>query len=378
MASEIFKDYVPNYDATVVEKLQEAGAIIVGKLNTHQFAYGPTGDRSYFGPARNPYDSTKITGGSSAGSGAAVAAALCYAALGTDTGGSVRIPASCCGIVGMKPTFGRVSKHGVFPLSWTLDHMGPMTRTVEDNALLLGILSGHDAKDPYSTQIDTEDFTRKLDRGVEGGIVGVPSSFYFENVEEEVKAKVRQAIETLQDLGAEVREVQIPHIREIVSTQRLILACEAFTVHRERLRTQSERFEAEVRERLLTGETTRAYEYIEAQQVKHRAVQEFNQALKEVDVLVSPTTPHLPTDIDQREVDFNGHKEHIRSAITRLTAPTNLNGFPTLSVPCGFSSLGLPIGLQLMGKPLDEANLYRFGHAFERASSVSTLKYDLC
>lgn len=377
MGSEIFNDYVPDYDATVVEKLKGAGAIIVGKLNTHQFAYGPTGDRSYFGPARNPYDSTKITGGSSAGSGAAVAAALCYAALGTDTGGSVRIPASCCGIVGMKPTFGRVSKYGVFPLSWTLDHVGPMTRTVEDNALLLGVLAGHDARDPYSAREDTEDFTRKLDQGIEGSIVGIPSPFYFENVEEEVNAKVRQAIETLHDLGAEVREVKIPHIREAVSAQRLTLASEAFTVHRERLRTQSERFEAEVRERLLTGETTRAYEYVEAQQIKHLAVREFNQALEEVDVLVSPTTPLLPTDIDQRKVDFNGYKEHIRSAITRLAGPTNLNGFPALSVPCGFSRSGLPIGLQLTGKPLDEANLYRFGLAVEQASSVATSKYRL-
>jgi aspartyl-tRNA(Asn)/glutamyl-tRNA(Gln) amidotransferase subunit A len=369
MGSEIFKDYVPDYDATVVEKLKGAGAIIVGKLNTHQFAYGPTGDRSYFGSARNPYDNTKITGGSSAGSGAAVAAALCYAALGTDTGGSIRIPASCCGIVGMKPTFGRVSKYGVFPLSWTLDHVGPMTRTVEDNAFLLSILAGYDTKDPYSTREDTEDFTRKLGQEIEGGIVGVPSSFYFENVEQEVEAKVRHAIETLRGLGAKIREVQIPHVREIVSAQRLTLASEALTVHRERLRTQPERFEAEVRERLLANETTKAYEYVEAQQVKHLAVWEFNRALEEVDILVSPTIPHLPTDIDQREVDFDGHKEHVRSAITRLAVPTNLNGFPALSISCGFSSSGLPIGLQLMGKPFDEANLYRFGHAFERALS---------
>jgi aspartyl-tRNA(Asn)/glutamyl-tRNA(Gln) amidotransferase subunit A len=377
MGSEIFRNYVPDHDAAVVEKLKQAGAIIIGKLNTHQFAYGPTGDRSYFGPVKNPYDATKITGGSSSGSGAAVAASLCYAALGTDTAGSVRIPASCCGIVGMKPTLGRVSKYGVFPLSWTLDHVGPMTRTVEDNALLLSVLSGYDTRDPYSAQEDTEDFTRELGRGIRGSVVGVPSSFYFENVEGEVDARIRQAIETLRDLGAEIREIEIPHAREILLAQRAILASEAFAVHEERLRNQSERFEEEVKDRLFTGEPIRAYEYVKAQQTKQLAREEFNRALEQADTIVAPTAPILPTDIDQREVNIDGYKEHVRSALTRLTGPTNLNGFPNLSIPCGFSSSGLPIGLQMTGRPFDEAGLYRLAHAFEQASTISTVKYNL-
>lgn len=262
MGSQIFRNYVPDHDATVVEKLREAGAVVVGKLNTHQFAYGPTGDRSYFGPVRNPYDSTKISGGSSSGSAAAVASSLCYAALGTDTGGSVRIPASCCGVVGMKPTFGRISKYGIFPLSWSLDHVGPMTRTVEDNAIVLGALSGHDARDPYSVRRETEDFTRHLNQGIKGSVVGVPSSFYFENVEEEVRAMVNRAIEVFRDLGARIHEVEMPHSEEILAAQRVVLASEAFTVHEERLRGQPEQFEGEVRARLLIGEAIRAYEYI--------------------------------------------------------------------------------------------------------------------
>lgn len=372
MGSQVFRNHVPDHDATVVEKLKEAGAVVVGKLNTHQFAYGPTGDRSYFGPVRNPYDATKISGGSSSGSGAAVASSLCYAALGTDTGGSIRIPASCCGVVGMKPTFGRISKYGIFPLSWSLDHVGPMTRTVEDNAIVLGVLAGHDARDPYSARRETEDFTRFLDQGIKGSVVGVPSSFYFENVEEEVRATVNKAIEIFHGLGAEIREVEMPHSEEILAAQRVVLASEAFSIHEERLRDQPTQFEEEVRDRLLTGEAIRAYEYIQAQQVKRLAVQEYSQALEEADVLVSPTTSVLPTDIGQREVNIGGYKEHVRSALTRLTGATDLNGFPALSIRCGFSVSGLPIGLQLVGRSFDEANLYRFAHTFELATPTPT------
>lgn len=368
MGSEIFRDHIPDYDATVVRKLKEGGAILVGKLNTHQFAYGPTGDRSYFGPVRNPHDTTKISGGSSSGSGAAVASGLCYAALGTDTGGSVRIPASCCGIVGMKPTFGRVSKHGIYPLSWTLDHPGPMTKTVEDNALLLGVLSGYDKKDPYSAQRGTENFTRKFDRSLRDSVIGVPSNFYFDNVEHEVQSKVRAVIEMLRSLGADIREIELPRMGEFLSAQRVILASEALTVHHEHLCDMPDQYEKEVRDRLLAGEATQTREYIEAQQLKHAAVRESDRALEQVDVLATPTIPVLPTDIDQRHINIHGFEEHVRSALTRLTGPTNLDGFPSLSVPCGFSESGLPIGLQLVGKAFDEATLYQLGHALGKAT----------
>ncbi|WP_078409026.1 amidase [Priestia abyssalis] len=375
--SKIFQEYVPDHDATVVEKLKQAGAIIVGKLNTHQFAYGPTGDRSFFGPVKNPYHLSKISGGSSSGSGAAVASSLCYAALGTDTGGSIRIPSACCGIVGMKPTFGRVSKYGVYPLGFTLDHVGPMTRTVRDNAILLNVLSGYDKRDPYSVKADTEDFTRYLSQGIKGSVIGLPTSYYFDQVDEEVHIKIREAINVFQNLGAEIRLIDLPAMKQTLLAQQITAKSEAYAIHEETLRNHPEKYEAEVRERLLTGPETMAYEYVQAQQFKHTAIQHFDQALKDVEVILTPTIPILPPDIDQREVYVGTSQEQVRSTLLRLTSPTNFNGFPSISIPCGFSRSGLPIGLQLIGKRFDESNLYRFAYAFEQECSIPTVKMDM-
>lgn len=367
MGSEIYKDFIPEFDAAVVEQLKEAGAIIIGKLNTHQFAYGPTGDRSYFGPVKNPHDLTKITGGSSSGSGAAVATSLCYAALGTDTGGSIRIPSACCGVVGMKPTFGRVSKYGVYPLCWTLDHIGPLTRTVEDNALVLSVLAGFDSRDPYSLEKEKEDFTRFLAQGIKGSVIGVPMSFYLENIQNEVRRKFEEALEIFKGLGAQIREVDIPRMKEISWAQQVTIRSEAYTEHEEHLRNMADQIEEEVRERLLSGIHSSLTDYIRAQQLKHMAKQVFDETLQEVDVLVTPTLPILPTKLQQREVEINSTVETVRSALTRLTGPTDFNGFPSLSIPCGTSLSGLPIGLQIIGRRFDEANLYRFGNTFEKA-----------
>lgn len=377
MGSEIHSNFIPEYDAAVVEKLKEAGAIILGKTNTHQFAYGTTGDRSYFGATRNPYDTSKITGGSSSGSGAAVAASLCYAALGTDTGGSIRIPSSFCGIVGMKPTFGRVSKYGVFPLCWTMDHVGPMTRSVKDNAALLNILSGYDQRDPYSKKTKTEDFTRFINSGIKGKRIGIPSSFYYENVNEEVNNAIQQAIETFRDLGADIKIIDLPSMKQITASFLMTLKSEAYAVHEEGLRNNSDLWDEEIKERLLTGLTGKAYEYVQFQQIKKQAIDDFNRILGEVDILITPTVPILPTDINQREVKINGVKEHVFSVLNRLTGPTSLIGFPSLSIPCGFSKSGLPIGLQLIGKPFDEANMYQFAEAFERERLIPKLNYEV-
>jgi aspartyl-tRNA(Asn)/glutamyl-tRNA(Gln) amidotransferase subunit A len=367
MGSAFFKDYVPDYSATVALKLEQAGAVLVGKTNTHEFAYGPTGDRSYFGPTRNPHDTRRISGGSSGGSGAAVAANLLYGSLGSDTAGSVRIPSALCGVVGAKPTFGRVSKHGVFPLSWTLDHVGPLTRTAEDNALLLNILAGHDPKDPYSANRPVEDFARELGRGVGGGVVGVPKDFYFEHVEDQVGKRVREAAEVFLTLGAEVREVVIPNLWETLKAQRYTLAADAYAIHEARLKSAPQKFDEEVRERLVDGEKLKAHRYASAQQRRLGSKDEFSEALREADILLTPTVPIAATLIDQREVNIGGYEEPVRSAMTRLTGPANLTGFPSLSIPCGFTASGKPVGMQLIGRPFDEATLYRFGHAYEEA-----------
>jgi aspartyl-tRNA(Asn)/glutamyl-tRNA(Gln) amidotransferase subunit A len=368
MASDFFSEHVPDHSATVARKLEEAGSALLGKTNTHEFAYGPTGDRSFFGPTRNPHDSGKITGGSSGGSGAAVAAGLCYGALGSDTGGSIRIPAALCGVVGMKPTFGRVSKAGVFPLAWSLDHVGSMTRTVEDNALMLNALAGHDPEDPYSVDLATEDFARDLERGARGAVIGLPASFYFEHIDGEVAERVNEAVEVFTSLGAEVRQVEVPHIWDTLHAQRLILAAEAYAVHEQRLETEPDRFDDHGLERLLNGANLKAYRYANARHRGLRSGREFASVLREVDVLLTPTVPIPAPDIGRRETTIDGYEEAVYSALTRLTGPTNLNGLPSLSVPCGPTASGLPVGLQLVGRPFDEATLYRLGHAYELAA----------
>jgi aspartyl-tRNA(Asn)/glutamyl-tRNA(Gln) amidotransferase subunit A len=370
MGSASYSGHVPDHSATVARKLDEAGSVLIGKTNTHEFAYGPTGDRSYFGPTLNPHDARRITGGSSGGSGAAVAANLCYGALGSDTGGSIRIPAALCGIVGMKPTFGRVSKSGVFPLSWSLDHVGPITRTVEDNALILNVLAGHDPEDLYSVDRPAEDFTRDLQRGLRGASIGLPTRFYFDHVDEEVEARVREAVEVFRSLGAEVREVEIPNLWDTLYAQRLILGAEAYAVHQERLENEPERFGEEISERLMDGASPKAYRYANARRRGVLATDEFGRALHGVDVLLTPTLPIVATEIGQREVKIGDYEESVRSALTRFTGPTDLTGHPSLSVPCGTTAAGLPVGLQLIGRRFDEATLYKFGSAYERASAA--------
>ena len=368
MASAFFEEHVPDRDAAVARKLREAGSVLLGKTNTHEFAYGPTGDRSFFGPTRNPHDPARISGGSSGGSGTAVATGLCYGAIGSDTGGSIRIPAALCGVVGMKPTFGRVGKSGVFPLARTLDHVGPLARTAEDNAHFLSVLAGYDPEDLHSVDRPPEDFARDLGRGVRGTTVGVPAGFFFEHVEREVAARVREAIEVFRSLGAQVREVEVSNVWETLHAQRLTLAAEAYAVHEERLKAEPERFDDQGLERLLRGEELRAYRYANAQERKLMSRQEFEEMLGEVDVLLAPSVPIQATEIGQREVTIDGYEEAVYSALTRLTGPTNMNGLPSLSVPCGTTASGLPVGLQLIGRPFDEATLYRFGHAYEEAA----------
>ncbi|MCA1717817.1 MAG: hypothetical protein LC781_13690 [Actinobacteria bacterium] len=248
-----------------------------------------------------------------------------------------------------------------------------MLRTVEDNAFLLNVLAGYDEQDPFSVDRPAEDFTRNLRRPVRGGVVGVPASHYFEHVEDEVERRVREAVEVLRSLGAEVREVEIPNLPETLKAQRIILAVEAYTIHEERLKNEPERFGDEISSRLRDAEHLKAYRYAKAQQVtKRRSLEAFEHALKEVDVLLTPTVPIAATEIGQREVKIGDHEELVFSALTRFTGPTNLNGLPSLSVPCGLTRSGLPVGLQIIGCPFDEATVYRYGHAYETAASTDS------
>ncbi|MGN7385490.1 amidase [Sporosarcina sp. SAFN-015] len=372
MGSEIYQDFIPTYDAFVVEKLREAGAIIIGKQNTHQFAYGPTGDRSHYGPVHNPHNTEKMTGGSSSGSAAAVAANLSYGSLGTDTGGSVRIPASFCGVVGMKPTFGRVSKRGVYPLSWNLDHVGPITRSVLDNALLLNAIVAYDEQDPNAVKSEVEDFTEGIENGIEGLTIGLPTKFFFDDMNEDVRRSVENSINVLREMGVVFKDVELPDMNEITESHRVILRSDAYELHEEHLKDHPNKWDDEVKERLLTGVEEKGSSYSRALKARQNAKAQFNKVFEEVDAILTPTVPILPPKINERHVELNQDKEqHIRWTIIKLTAPTNFTGLPSLSVPCGFSKDGMPIGVQFIGKDFNEALLYKIGYALEKELSIN-------
>jgi len=371
--SEIYKDFTPGYDAEVITRLHSEGAILIGKLNMHEWAYGPTGDKSFFGPVKNPHNSEKVTGGSSSGSGAAVAASLLYGAIGSDTGGSIRIPSSCCGIVGMKPTFGRISKHGAMSLCPTLDHLGPMTRTVKDNAIMLNALSGFDLKDPYSVQSDVEDFVRDIDTDIKGKKIGIPTSFYFDIIDPEIQKCFELSVENLKKLGARIEYIDIPGMDDLLTAQQVIFATEAFATMEKHLKDMPDRIGEELRSRSIAGMAIQANEYIKMLQIKNDAINQHQELLNKVDVIATPTLCALPTDIDQREFYMNnGIKEHVR-VFARLTGPSNTTGFPAISVPAGYSSNGMPIGLQFIGRPFDEKQLYQFAFNLERTVIQQTL-----
>lgn len=365
MGSKVFENFVPDFNATVVQKLKDAGAIIIGKTHTHEFAYGPTGDRSLIGSCRNPYNPDKITGGSSSGSAVAIAKDMAIAALGTDTGGSIRIPAAACGVVGMKPTFGLVSKYGAYNTAYTLDHIGPMTKTVKDNAVMLNILVGYDENDPHSLNKPKEDYTRLLGQSIAGKKIALPS-YYFKNIDSEVAKTIEQVIEIYQDLGASFKEVEIPALHDIARFQATTIQAEAYAVHEANIRKSGAQYDEELYERLESSKNLLAYQYVSAQQKRAELTNKFNEVFNNADLLLTPTLPILPTDINQREVAIGSQIEPVRSAVLRLVAPTNYTGNPGLSVPCGLSTTGLPIGFQLIGKHETEALIYQFGDAYEQ------------
>ncbi|MFI5265853.1 MAG: amidase [Chloroflexota bacterium] len=352
-ASKILEDYVATEDADIARRLKAGGAVIIGKTNLHEFAFGPSGDVSHFGPARNPHNTEHIPGGSSSGSGAAVAAGICPVALGTDTGGSIRIPASLCGIVGLKPTYGRVSTRGVIPLSWSLDHIGPMTSTVEDAGLALSVFS---------------DFSMpSLELGRQAH-VGVCRELLFGSLEAEVRALVEAALPAVGD----VREIDIEHM-SAVSAQSVILGTDAATYHMPWLKERPEDYDPTIRARLETGLASRGVDYVQATRLRGLFVEAMYEALRDIDVLAAPTTPiAAPPFGEVRTALDDGSTQNTAALLLRNTSPFNLCGFPAISVPCGRTAAGLPVGLQLVAKPWDEATLLQVAAAFERNGSAAT------
>jgi aspartyl-tRNA(Asn)/glutamyl-tRNA(Gln) amidotransferase subunit A len=368
--SRILADWMPEQDATVVTRLTEAGGIILGKLNMHEFAYGPEGTNSHYGNPWNPWDpkTHRIAGGSSSGSGVAVAAALCAGALGSDTGGSIRIPTALCGITGLKPTYGRVSRAGVLPLAWSLDHVGPMTRSAADAALMLTAMAGYDARDPTSSVLPVPDYSAALTGQVKGLRVGLLRAAFLEAADPVVRGAVEQALRTLEGLGALVDEVQIPSAIHASGASFAILAPEALTYHEQWIKSRPQDYSADIRNRLRTGAFVSATQYVRAQQVRVLIRNEVDGLLASRDLLIAPTTPVPATPVGQSEVILNGQVQDLRSSLIRFTRIFNLTGHPVASVPCGFTPEGLPVGMQLVGRPFDEATLLRAADAYQRAT----------
>ena len=359
-ASAVLKDYVPASDAPIVQRLKGAGVVLLGKLNLHEFAYGGSSMISYFGIVRNPWNQAHITGGSSSGSAAAVAGGLCHAAIGTDTAGSIRLPASYCGIVGLKPSYGLVSTRGVIPLAWSYDHAGPMTRSVADAALVLQVIADYDAEDIYSQRFPAVHYPAAMEHEEVSSLrVGVPRSVFWEDLDPEIETAASKALKLLSGLTAGTNDVSIP-----VSTDRTVFVAEPFVYHQKYLPQHAEEYDPETLRRIRAGRDVTATQYVEAQRELQRVRRDILRVFADVDVLITPTSPVLPPTI----AELQAAPEKLRPTeltMLRNTRPFSVFGLPTISVPCGFSQSGLPIGLQISGAPGSEATVLALARAYE-------------
>ena len=364
--SKILADWLPDTDATVASRLRSAGGIFVGKLNMHEFAWGGTSNNPHYGAVRNPWNTERFPAGSSGGSGVAVAARMCWGALGTDTGGSIRLPAAINGIVGIRPTYGRVSNHGIIPLAWSMDTAGPMARTVEDCALMFSVIAGHDANDPTTAKVPVQDYLGGLRTGVKGLRIGVVPGYFFHHLQQPVFDAIKRALSTFESLGAVIQDVEIDNIHGNISAQLTIESCEPSTYHQRWLRERPQDYGDDVRTLLEVGEMLLATHYLQAQRYRALLRQEFMNAFRQVDVFVCPTLPFTATRVGEMKVVIeNGVEEDMLSAIMQFTGVPSLTGLPSLAVPCGFDPDGLPVGMQIIGRPFDEAILFRAGMAFQ-------------
>jgi aspartyl-tRNA(Asn)/glutamyl-tRNA(Gln) amidotransferase subunit A len=356
--------HVAGADSGVAERLRAAGANLFGKVRTHEFAYGSTTPGT-----RNPWTLRHIPGGSSGGSGAAVAARMCFASMGTDTGGSVRGPAAHCGVVGLKPTYGRVPVRGVVPLAWSQDHAGPLARTVTDVALMLNAVAGHDPGDPASADHPVPDFAAGHSASAAGLVVGVPVNHFFDDCHPDVAAAAREAITVLRDAGADVREVEVPLAGEILAAHYTILAAEATAYHDRALRRDGHGYGEAAAAMLHAGRAIRAVDYIQAQRLRTEVVRRWREVFRTVDVLVAPTVSAPAARYGEDAVAHpDGRRESVLTAYARLNFPADFTGLPALSVPCGFAREGVPVGIQIIGRPFEEATVLRAGYAYESAT----------
>lgn len=366
--SASLRNWIPERDAAVVRRLRDAGAVLLGKLNMHEHAFGATSENPHFGPVHHPHAPKRIAGGSSGGSAAAVADGLCFGSLGTDTGGSIRCPAALCGVVGLKPTYGRVSRAGVLPLSWSLDHVGTITRTVADAAVLLEAIAGYDPADDTSAQVPVPPFSARLDRDIRGLRLAVPREHFWHPLHPGVREAIQAAISALEEAGATVDEISLPSMEYAPAAQSLILCAEAAAYHREHLTTHYAEYGADVRMRVLQGLGINATDYLDAQRARRVVRREFLEALRAYDAFLTPTVPVPAPLIGEQELEVDGISAPPLFFLLRNTSPFNLTGLPAASVPCGLAD-GLPVGLQITGQSWAEQTVLQLARSVEQWAS---------
>jgi aspartyl-tRNA(Asn)/glutamyl-tRNA(Gln) amidotransferase subunit A len=366
--SKIRRDFVPGITSTALQRLKDAGQIRLGSLQMVEFAYGPTGHNVHYGAVRNPFATDHITGGSSSGSGSAVAARLTFAALGSDTGGSIRMPAHFCGVTGLKTTYGRISRAGAMPLSQSLDTVGPLARTAEDCALLLGLMAGADPEDPTCSTALVPNYTAATSGAIKGMKIGVPTSFYVDDLDAEVAKVLDDTIASLKREGCEIIRVELPDQRQLTAACQLVLATEAAAYHKRWLIERPQDYGPQVLMRLQNGLAIPGVSYLEALRWRGPALAAHVAATARVDAVLAPVAPVPAPTIAESDVGNSPGAEAVIQRLTRFTRPINYLGLPSLALPAGFTAKGLPVGMQLIGRSFDEATLLQIGAAFQRAT----------
>jgi aspartyl-tRNA(Asn)/glutamyl-tRNA(Gln) amidotransferase subunit A len=366
--SRIRKDFVATTTSTALRRLKDAGTVRLGSLQMVEFAYGPTGHNPHYGPVHNPWNVDHITGGSSSGSGSAVAARLTFAALGSDTGGSIRMPAHFCGVTGLKTSVGRISRAGAMPLSWSLDTVGPLAQTAEDCALLLGLMAGADPEDPTASALPVPDYMAATKQSIKGLKIGVPTAFYVDDLDSEVARVLDETLAVLKKEGAETVKVELPDQRQLTAACQFVLATEAAAFHKRWMIERPQDYGAQVLMRLQNGLAIPAVSYLEAMRWRGPALAAYLAAVEGTDAVIAPVAPMPAPTIAESDVGISHDAEAVIQRVTRFTRPINYLGLPSLSIPTGFAKTGLPVGMQIIGRSFDEAMLIRIGAAFQRAT----------